>query len=206
LYKKLVGANVGSFTTLSIKTNIGTSSKYTKNSSNNYSYGNAIRMTIALSVGAKLAPKAAKAATIASFLAEYLGLGESAIVAINKLYASYPFGTHSELYISYDIGKNSLVLFALSNLSIKEVLDDQKSTLIEFLSKVFDLSGNNVLDLLKMIDYFNNLQYIFLYFILYIYILLNVDSSKIELYLSKILPNLIVKYYIKSVNTLKKHG
>ena len=77
---------------------------------------------------------------------------------------------------------------------------------MDLLYKFFDLSGNSVLDLLKMIDYINNLQYLFLYFILYLYILLSIDSSKIEFYLNKILPKILVLYFMKSVNLIKKSG
>ena len=52
----------------------------------------------------------------------------------------------------------------------------------------------------------NNLQYFFIYAILYTYILINIDTSKLELFLNKILPKKFLTYYIKSVNLLKKSG
>jgi len=56
---------------------------------------------------------------------------------------------------------------------------------------MLDFTGDSVLllrTMLKLIDYLKNLQYLFLYAIVYVSILLNIESSSIEFILNKILP------------------
>jgi len=157
--------------------------------------GDAAIMTAALATGAKLAQKAPTAATKAAIVVSSVGLGASAIIAKN-------FAGN----LSSDAGKSSLVLLMVTNLSLKESLDKNYSTLIEYLYKLFDLTGNTAVDLLKMIDYLNSSQYIFIYFLIYLSILLSIDSSKIELILKKILPDKIVMYYMRSISLVQKNG
>jgi len=182
-----------SSTTASTQTNVPSQ---VKNSSNNA--GDAAIMSVAIAAGAKLAQKAPNAASKAVILVGSVGLGAGAIIAKNV-----------SGNISSDIGKNSFILLALTNISIINSTNNDNSSaspIIEYLYKVFDLSGNSVLDLLKITDYLNNLQFLFLYALIYIYFLLSIDTSKIEFYLNKILPIKILNYFIKSVNLVKKSG
>jgi hypothetical protein len=134
-------------------------------------------MTAALATGAKLAQKAPNLATKTAIVAGSVALGASSIIVKNV-----------SGNLSSDLGKSSLVLFAITNLSSKgkDLSNKDYSNLIEHFAKILDLSGDSVQDLLKMIDYLNNLQYLFLYVIIYISILLNIESSNIELTLNKI--------------------
>ena len=70
----------------------------------------------------------------------------------------------------------------------------------------FNLSGNSVLDLLKMIKVFNDLEYFFLYFIIYTLILLNINLNWINKILSRFLPENIVNSIMKSIHIFKKTG
>jgi hypothetical protein len=70
----------------------------------------------------------------------------------------------------------------------------------------FNLSGNSVLDLLKMIKVFNDLEYFFLYFIIYTLILLNINLNWINKILSRFLPENIVNSIMKSIHLFKKTG
>jgi len=178
------------------------SSPSTSSSSN--SGGDAIIMTAALASGAKIAQKAPNFATKAAVVAGSVALGASAIVVKNV-----------SGNLSSDIGKSSLVLLAITNIScyakkesshLQGLQSKEYSTLMEYLYKIFDLSGNSVLDLLKIIDYLNNLQYLFLYIIIYVSIILSINTSIVELVLNKILPKKFVQYFMKSVNLVKKSG
>lgn len=172
-------------------TKLGTSS----NSDGSTSAGNALIMTASITTGANLVTKDPNIATKSAIVAGSVGIGPSAIL-VKKVSEN----------ISSEVGKSSLVLFAITNLSFKESSDKYPSTLTEYLYQIFDLTGDSILDLLKMIDYLNNLQYLFLYVIIYLSILLSINSSYIESTLNKILPNNFVLYFMKSVNLVKKSG
>lgn len=187
----------------SVTIEAASNSPTTGNSSKSNGGGDAIIMTAALASGAKLAQKAPNLATKAAFIAGSIGVGATAIIVKNV-----------SGYVSSDVEKSSLLSLAslaITNISLKDSTvaspeEAQATPLIELLYKIFDLSGNSVQDLLKMIDYINNLQYLFLYFIIYLYILLSIDSSKMEFYLNKIYPKIFVQYFMISVNLVKKSG
>ena len=73
-------------------------------------------------------------------------------------------------------------------------------------AKFYDLTGNSVTDLLKIINHMQSLQLTILCFTLYYFILFNISEDKIEFYLMKILPNKIVSLIIKNVKLFKKTG
>lgn len=96
---------------------------------------------------------------------------------------------------------------AASNLNLD--LLPKKNNFIDLessLAKFYDLTGNSVTDLLKIINYMQSLQLTILCFTLYYFILFNISEDKIEFYLMKILPNKIVSVIIKNVKLLKKTG
>jgi hypothetical protein len=157
--------------------------------------GDAIIMTTAMAAGAKLAQQAPTVAGKAAILSGTIALGALGIATKNIV------GN-----VTSDVGKSSLILFAFANISLKNSSDPNKSILLEYVYRMLDLSGNSVQDLLKIIDYLNNLQYLFLYFIIYFSIILSIDSSRIEYFLNKILFEKIVKFIMRSVNLVKKSG
>jgi hypothetical protein len=73
-------------------------------------------------------------------------------------------------------------------------------------AKFYDLTGNSVTDLLKIINHMQYLQLTILCLTLYYFILFNISEDKIEFYLMKILPNIIVSVIIKNVKFFKKTG
>jgi hypothetical protein len=94
-----------------------------------------------------------------------------------------------------------------SNLSFD--LGSKKNKFIDLessLAKFYELTGNSVTDLLKLINYMQFLQLTILCFTLYYFILFNISEDKIEFYLMKILPNKIVSVIIKNVKLFKKTG
>jgi hypothetical protein len=157
--------------------------------------GDAIIMTTALAAGSKLAQKAPTIAAKAAIITGAVGLGALGIVTKNVT------GN-----LSSDIGKSSIILFAFTNVSLKNTYDKEYTIILEYVYKMLDLSGNSVQDLLKIIDYLNNLQYVFLYFIIYFSIILSIDSSRIESFLNKILFEKIVIFFMRSVKLIKKSG
>lgn len=101
--------------------------------------------------------------------------------------------------------------------SLTRTADSKESTymdvLTEYSNVLLNLSGDSVLDLLKVIDILNNLQYLFLYVIAYISILLSFKPSNIESFCRspirdarKIFPQSFVNFYMKSIYTFNKYG
>ena len=71
---------------------------------------------------------------------------------------------------------------------------------------MFNLTGNNGLDLLNIILHFQKLQIFFTMLICYNLLLLLINEERVENFLIKIFPTKIVKLYIKSLITLQKSG
>ena len=80
--------------------------------------------------------------------------------------------------------------------------------LIEVLEQIFKLTGNNGLDLLNMIQYFQKLQFFIIILISYNLIFLYLNVNKVEQILLKFkfIPKKIVYFYIKSLKLLQKSG
>ena len=72
------------------------------------------------------------------------------------------------------------------------------------LVNVFNLTGNSALDLLKIILYFQKLEFTFLILALYNILLSHIDEIRLEKFLVKFLTIQIVKWYIKSIVIFKK--
>lgn len=81
------------------------------------------------------------------------------------------------------------------------------SSINDSLADLFNLTGNNAIDLLNMIQFFLNLQIFLIVFIIYNFLLLSINESKIENLLLKFLSlktvNMIIKYLIFSRKTIK---
>ena len=80
------------------------------------------------------------------------------------------------------------------------------SDLIEKLETLFNLTGNNGLDLLNIILFFQKLQLFVTMLICYNLLLLLINEERVENFLIKIFPTKIVKLYIKSLRIFKKSG
>lgn len=154
-------------------------------------------MTTAIAGEVKLAQQAPTLATKTAVKGGAIVLGASAIMA------KYVSGNYS----SY-AGKSSIFLIAVTSLS--RTADSKESSYMDVLTEyskvLLNLNGDSVLDLLKLIDILNNLQYLFLYVIAYISILLSFKPSNIESFLIKIFPLSLVNYYMKSINMFNKYS
>lgn len=140
-------------------------------------------MAASLTAGMKMGQSAPTLAGKAGMLLGGIGLGAGAIIVKNVA------GNISE-----DLGKKSAKFLP----SGKDINDLAES--------MFQLSGNNALDLLTLIQNFQKLQLVFIVIILYNLLLLNINEDKIEKYLLKILTSKIVNIYLKSIRLLKKSG
>lgn len=154
-------------------------------------------MTTALAAGVKIAQQSPNLATKAAVMGGAVVLGASAIVAKN-LSGNF----------TGDTGKSTIFLIAVTSLS--RTADSKEPTYMDVLTEysqvLFNLSGDSILDLLKMIDILNNLQYLFLYAIAYTSFFLSFKPSNIEFFLIKIFPLNLVNLYMKSINMISKYG
>ena len=93
--------------------------------------------------------------------------------------------------------------FIAGNLS-KDI--EKKSFLYDSLrrSELFNPTGNNALDLLNMIQFFNKLQFFFVFIIIYNSLLLFVNEKALENCLLKFFPTSLVSLYIRSIQYGKK--
>ena len=66
------------------------------------------------------------------------------------------------------------------------------------------LTGNDALDLLTLIQYLHYLQFILIGLICYNIFFTHVNLGKLEGFLSRFLPNIIIKWYIKSITIYQK--
>jgi hypothetical protein len=139
-------------------------------------------MAAAISGGAKLAQKMPNTAAKVVSMAGSVALGAGAIITKNVV------GNVSENF-GKDITKSKF-----------------SSETISILSDLFNLTGNSVLDLLTLIQFFQSCQMTFLILIIYYSILYNIKESIIEKFLNKIFPTKIVLIFMKSVNLFKKSG
>jgi len=136
-------------------------------------------MTSALSLSKTLIKKAPNLQSKVALAGGSIMLGAGAIIAKN-----------AASNLNFDLGSKS-----------NKFIDLESSV-----AKFFDLTGNSVTDLLKIINYMQSLQLTILCFTLYYFILFNISEDKIEFYLMKILPNKIVSVIIKNVKLFKKTG
>lgn len=74
------------------------------------------------------------------------------------------------------------------------------------MTELLNLTGNDFLDLLKLIQASQNLALFVSFLALYYFLLYNINIDKIENLLFKIFPKFFVQYFIKNINYLKKFG
>jgi hypothetical protein len=164
----------------------GTEDSIISNSSSNISglskASDGAIMTAALAGGMKMVNKMPNIAGKVAAVTISVATGAGAIVAKNV--ASN---------VSENAGKNIIK----SNLSPE---------LISKLSDFFNLTGNSVLDLLTLIQFFQSCQMTFIILIIYYLILYFIKESIIENILIKILPFKIVSIFMKSLSLFKKSG
>jgi hypothetical protein len=76
------------------------------------------------------------------------------------------------------------------------------------ISKIFNLTGNNAVDLLNIIQFCQYSQIIILLFIFYYFIIININESKLDSFLTKYLPSSLNNNFkiiiFKYINYLKK--
>lgn len=174
--------------------------------------GDAGIMSICLAGGLKLAQKSPTVAGKVGAAVASVGLGAAAIVTKNIV------GN-----VSADLGSQAtkkLIMYSFSNLSNFSTFAPFQFSHSHFSSKfwgngsisnfnladLFNLTGNNITDLLKMIQYFLNTQKLLLILILYFLVLLNINASKFEIYLKKFLPLIVVNFLTKNLINFKKSG
>ena len=155
-----------------------TSGSNTPTPSNSNNAGDAAIMAVALGGASIIAANTATPQGKTAVLAGGVALGATAIVAKNI--ASN---------LSSEIGKTK-----------KFISDD----LTHYLNDMFELTGNNAIDLLNIIYLFQKLQFCFVIFTLYNFVLGNINEVKLESFLVKILPFKLVKLYIRSLIYFKK--
>ena len=73
-----------------------------------------------------------------------------------------------------------------------------------FLKETFHLTGNNVLDLLNIIQLFQELQFLFIILICYNILFTRINLVKLEGFLIRFLPAVIVRLYIRSLSVYQK--
>jgi hypothetical protein len=164
-----------------------TTSNSNGSSSNVGKAANGAIMATSLAAAAKLAQKAPTPATKAAVLLGGAGLGAVAI-AVKNISGN----------LTEDVGKSIILLsFFIRNDSNNDFYSSE-------LAKFFNLTGNHLIDLLKMIEFLTNLELFLFYFLIYSLILSNIKISLIEKYLFKILPERLAKGIIKSISIFQK--
>ena len=155
-----------------------TSGSNTPTPSNSNNAGDAAIMAVALGGASIIAANTATPQGKTAVLAGGVALGATTIVAKNI--ASN---------LRSEIGKT------------KKLISDD---LTHYLNDMFELTGNNAIDLLNIIYLFQKLQFCFVIFTLYNFVLGNINDVKLESFLVKILPFKLVKLYIRSLIYFKK--
>ena len=158
--------------------NKSTSGSNTPTPSNSNNAGDAAIMAVALGGASKIAANTATPQGKTAVLAGGVALGATTIVAKNI--ASN---------LRSEIGKT------------KKLISDD---LTQYLNDMFELTGNNAIDLLNIIYLFQKLQFCFVIFTLFYFVLGNINEVKLESFLVKILPFKLVKLYIRSLIYFKK--
>ena len=72
------------------------------------------------------------------------------------------------------------------------------------LKDTLHLTGNDALDLLNIIQCFQRLQFLFIILICYNIIFTHINLVKLESFLSKFLPAIIVRWYVRSMSLYQK--
>ena len=135
-------------------------------------------MAAAMAGAYKLAQKSPSVAGKLGVIAGGIGAGAVAIAAKNI--------TNN---LSIDIGKTNLI---------------SNSNLMDTLKDMLNLTGNNALDLLNIIQHFQRLQLFFIFLISYNLLFSKLNIVRLESLLAKFFPAKIVGWYIKSLTIFQK--
>jgi len=137
-------------------------------------------MAAAISAGSKLTKSNPTMACKIAKVVGIVGLCASAIIAKNVYHN-----------VSKDLGNKT---------------NNYLISVTDYVSELLHLTGNNVTDLLLLIQFFNRSQIFFLTLIIYNMVLYNINESKLEYYLKKLLPQSFVAYILKAIIYFKKSG
>ena len=92
-------------------------------------------------------------------------------------------------HLTENIGKSSFI----SNSQIMAILKD-----------TLHLTGNDALDLLNIIQSFQKLQFLFIILICYNIIFTHINLVKLEGFLVRFLPAIVVRWYVRSMSVYQK--
>ena len=133
-----------------------------------------------------------------------VALGGASIIAANT---ATPQGKTAVLAGGVALGATTIVAKNIASNLRSEIGKTKKlnsDDLTQYLNDMFELTGNNAIDLLNIIYLFQKLQFCFVIFTLYNFVLGNINEVKLESFLVKILPFKLVKLYIRSLIYFKK--
>ena len=133
-----------------------------------------------------------------------VALGGASIIAANT---ATPQGKTAVLAGGVALGATTIVAKNIASNLRSEIGQTKKlisDDLTQYLNDMFELTGNNAIDLLNIIYLFQKLQFCFVIFTLYNFVLGNINEVKLESFLVKILPFKLVKLYIRSLIYFKK--
>jgi hypothetical protein len=142
-------------------------------------------------------------------------LGNSAIMTAGfgveaKIAQSAPTiaGKIGGLALGLATGTSGIILKNISENINADIFKKKKKFFSVDISKIFNLTGNNAVDLLNIIQFCQYSQIIILLFIFYYFIIININESKLDSFLTKYLPSSLnnnFKFIIfKYINYLKK--
>lgn len=138
-------------------------------------------MSLGLSAGLKLSQHVPSIAGKAAAIASGIAMGGAAMAAKNIS------GNYTE-----DIGRKASKFIG------------SYEDLIQNLHEFYNLTDNNGLNLLLMIQQFQRLQLIFLFVVFYNLLITKLNLDKLEDFLLKIFPGKLVHFYVKSLRLIQK--
>ena len=164
-------------------------SNQSSGSSAAHAHGNALIMTAAIAAGSQIARKSPTVAGKLGALASSVGIGGAAILT-----------KHVMGNITEGAGK--------PDISNKLSGDSSSSPgqLISYLLEVFNLTDDNLLNLLKLISFTQNVQWFLVTALAYYAFILYIPIEKLESYYHRFLPTRIAVLVIKSIARFKKSG
>ena len=149
-------------------------------SSNTDNVSNGAIMAAAITGAYQIAKRVPTVTGKVATVAAGIGVGAAGIVAKNI-----------SDNISANVGKKNFII---------------NSNFIDSVKDSLHLTGNDALDLLTVIQYFQLLQLIIIALICYNIFFTHVNLGKLEAFLSRILPIIMVRWYIKAITIYQKSG
>uniref|UniRef100_UPI0030E4472B hypothetical protein n=1 Tax=Daedaleopsis nitida TaxID=1140402 RepID=UPI0030E4472B len=105
-------------------------------------------------------------------------------------------------YSSVIIQLNKFISNNLTSNSGKNFISNDE--LMDILTDVLSLTGNDAIDFLNIIQSFQRLQFLFITLICYNILFTRINLAKLESFLSRFLPLNIVRWYVKSICLYQK--